>query len=590
MACGPADESVQQELGNSPKASAIEHEILDSNVTYFPQESEPETTPEPTPEQSDEPTPERTPVLTPEPECPHTEGSYPNLSEELQTLVQKYETCELTEEGADAEAPEHFGSQVLVQINLEGRDDSAVDNWMEERSIEPRYTIKKEVPTFFIYAFAPLSDLGPLSQRDTVENVVALKTNLLEGEQPYLPKPAPTPVQNARSEESEPQAELPPWLPYYPHPRTYPGLYGVLNEIAAEYETEGTVSEEFLEKQEADCGVIGQTIHISIRVETSHYASFLDWLESQGLNLDLIGSFNEGFTTVVILHLPFSLLETTGNRSEVYSLETPLCFSPLGRHEAALSGSDDDSSSVGRYRAVVTQGQSLHGADAWHNNTSDPYTGQDVSIGIIDEGFEGLSDLINSGDFPIGKIYGRCYVGSHIHAPTSNYNNCDTGGWHGTFVTETVVDMAPGATFYISNVTGFSADTLLKRTRFRIVANWMVQQGVDVIVHSGGWIFPNSAGTGEPVALNNDPYKTIDLTSDSAILVIAAGNTGGQTWGGPFDPIIGSDRVRRHKFRSGNDRMYLLEKESSNYWRGGGPQPESLPLRATLSAVAAALS
>ncbi len=400
MACGPVAESVRQEVGNIPATPVAETDIIGGAIAYAPQDSDPDAAPEPEPSKNptddtgQESTPESTARPTPEP-CLLSPGQYPRLDETLQIVVNKYETCKLNEEGAAAEAPEHFGSQVLVQINLEGRDDSAVDNWMEVRSINPRYTIKKEVPTFFIYAFTPVSDLGPLSQRDTVENVVALKTNLLEGEKLYLPKPAPTPAPNERSEDTEPQAELPPWLPYYPHPRTYPGLYGVLNEIAAEYETEGTVSEEFLEKQEADCGVIGQTINISIRVETSHYASFLDWLESQGLNLDLIGSFNEGFTTVVILHLPFALLETTGHRSEVYSLETPLCFSLLGRHGATPSGSDNDSSSVGRYGVVVTQGRSLHGADAWRDNTSDPCTGQDVNICIIDEGFEGQSDLVH---------------------------------------------------------------------------------------------------------------------------------------------------------------------------------------------------
>ena len=75
MACGPADESVQTEIGN---------------VAAAPQDSDPDTTPESTPE----PTPEPTPT------CAETAGDYPKLDEVLTEVFTKYETCELDAEAA----------------------------------------------------------------------------------------------------------------------------------------------------------------------------------------------------------------------------------------------------------------------------------------------------------------------------------------------------------------------------------------------------------------------------------------------------------------------------------------------------------
>ena len=339
LACGPADESVQREIGNLPSTAQetlgtptpeptakLTDAFVQQDIGNLPTAQDGTETP--TPEPTDDPTPES----TPEPEYTGTVGTYPKLDDLLQDIVNKYETNELSESQAAALAPEHFRNHVLVQVNLKGRDDSAVEEWMGQQAIEPHYTVKKEVLTFHSYAFVPVSKLAPLSQIATVENIEALENWLPEGEEAYMPKPEPESASGQSSGESEPQAELPAWLHGYPHPRTYPGLSRVLSEITAEYDTNGTVSDELLKQLLADCQVEDQSIHVEVRVETAHLDAFLNWLVSQSLNRAEIGIIDAGFTTLLDFMLPFSLLETTGGRPEVYSVDVPTCFSPLSRY------------------------------------------------------------------------------------------------------------------------------------------------------------------------------------------------------------------------------------------------------------------
>ena len=110
LACGPADQSFQEHLGNEQIVA-----------------------------QQADPTPEPTEEPTAEPECPYTKGNYPLLDEALQDMVRKYETCELTEAEAAALAPEHHENSVLVQTNVTTAEGVLVPPAPRQRRIRVRH-------------------------------------------------------------------------------------------------------------------------------------------------------------------------------------------------------------------------------------------------------------------------------------------------------------------------------------------------------------------------------------------------------------------------------------------------------------------
>ena len=130
LACGPADDSVQREIGNLPVIA-----------------------------QEDPPVPAENPTPTPVPEDTPTVNEYPNLDETLQKVVRQYESGEKTEAEAAALAPEHSGKMVLVQVDLTATSLSAVDKWMDLQSIDVRYAVADYSPPF-IYAYVRVSPAG----------------------------------------------------------------------------------------------------------------------------------------------------------------------------------------------------------------------------------------------------------------------------------------------------------------------------------------------------------------------------------------------------------------------------------------------
>ncbi|MFN8507659.1 MAG: S8 family serine peptidase [Dehalococcoidia bacterium] len=168
--------------------------------------------------------------------------------------------------------------------------------------------------------------------------------------------------------------------------------------------------------------------------------------------------------------------------------------------------------------AVTSQGVAVHHADVVQTSGT---TGAGVKVGIIDVGFDGLVALQGS-ELP-ATITGRCYTGVGIFVST--LASC-AGDPHGTAVAETVLDVAPGVTLYISNP-GTPADLYA-------TTQWMISQGVQVINHSVGWTWNLSAGDGVPVG-STSPLASVDLaTANGIVWVNAAGNEAGRTWTGSF--------------------------------------------------------
>ena len=179
------------------------------------------------------------------------------------------------------------------------------------------------------------------------------------------------------------------------------------------------------------------------------------------------------------------------------------------------------------------QGAAAHGADVWYQTGID---GSGVTVGIIDEGFYKFSTSMENGQLPIAdQIHYKCrdrhtsrpVEGTGVpHEDCSKYAGKDNK--HGTMVAETVHDVAPGVTLYISNLPRLAA------------AEWMKAHGVQIINASlGGWDGPGD-GTGTPNSSNDIVNRAVatpnatEIANGAAakgiLFVNAAGNYNGYSW------------------------------------------------------------
>ena len=153
-------------------------------------------------------------------------------------------------------------------------------------------------------------------------------------------------------------------------------------------------------------------------------------------------------------------------------------------------------------------------------------------------------------------VEARCYTWLGQHSPS--LADCSDGGTHGTVVSESVMDIAPDATLYISDPRTLS--------ELRDAVDWMISEGVSVINHSRLWSFDGPGDGTSPLSVS--PLNSIDRAVAAGIVwVNAAGNQARGTWfqRGPFDytsEIIDGEEVRFLRF-SGS------EIKNSNSYIGG---------------------
>ncbi len=173
---------------------------------------------------------------------------------------------------------------------------------------------------------------------------------------------------------------------------------------------------------------------------------------------------------------------------------------------------------------VAGHGPAAHLSGAWNLAG---YTGQGVKVGIIDTGFEGFSGLVGT-ELP-ATVVARCYT--DIGEPTPNLADCEAGSGHGTRVAESLVDIAPEVSLYISN--GHTKGDL------QTAVDWMIAEGVSVINTSLSW---TSDGPGDGKSpFGNSPLNTVDrAVAGGVVWVNSAGNYARSTWFGvpsSFGPI-----------------------------------------------------
>ena len=184
------------------------------------------------------------------------------------------------------------------------------------------------------------------------------------------------------------------------------------------------------------------------------------------------------------------------------------------------------------YGNVASQGIQAHRAAAWHDAG---FSGQGVNVGIIDTGFEGFRALLGS-ELPT-PVAVRCYT--DIGETSSSLADCENGSAHGTAVAESLIDIAPEASLYLSNI--FSPGDL------QDTVDWMISQGVDVINTSLGFAWDGPGDGSSPFdgsvpyvhpdwegldnSLHYSPLRAVDRAVDAGIVwVTAAGNEAAQTW------------------------------------------------------------
>ena len=170
---------------------------------------------------------------------------------------------------------------------------------------------------------------------------------------------------------------------------------------------------------------------------------------------------------------------------------------------------------------VTGHGPSVHASEEW--NVAG-FGGAGIRVGIIDDGFVGFSGLM--GDELPSTVEARCYP-QDSDSPTGEISDCEWDSDHGTAVSEAVLDISPDVSLYIANVDS-NGDV-------HSAVTWMIEQDVDVVNHSMGWLF-DGPGDGESPD-SSSPLNALDRAVDEGIVwVNAAGNERQNTWfGAPSD-------------------------------------------------------
>ena len=236
-------------------------------------------------------------------------------------------------------------------------------------------------------------------------------------------------------------------------------------------------------------------------------------------------------------------------------------------------------------QTIAGQGPAAHLSAAWNQAG---YTGQGVKVGVIDShpAFNGFRGLMGT-ELP-GTVQTRCYT--ELGRFTTNLADCEDaedGGNHGTRVAEAVMDIAPEASLYIASPQS-RGDT-------RNAVDWMVQEGVKVIVQSESSIFDGPGDGTSP--FSDSPLRTVDrAVAGGVVWVNSAGNHARRTWfarapfldydGDGFIEFAGRDEVNDITLEAGDRLVVQLRWDDS--W-GGASTDLDLGIQETTRLVAASV-
>lgn len=173
------------------------------------------------------------------------------------------------------------------------------------------------------------------------------------------------------------------------------------------------------------------------------------------------------------------------------------------------------------FDSVVTQGDSFHYSDqVRYRLPSGNYSG--VKIGVISDGVFGYAAAKASGDLP------SSFGSSSINPAQPGLNFAKEG----LDMLEVIYDVYPGAQLYFSSAAN-SAGTVWEGS-FSNAVNWLVSQGVDIIVddvsdYTQPFYFDGGYANAVTSAMN---------ASKQVYYVSSAGNRGRDHWHGDFNTIL----------------------------------------------------
>ena len=346
--------------------------------------------------------------------------------------------------------------------------------------------------------------------------------------QPAVP-PEPSPERvSTQTEDNQEEIDLP---PIDKEPLKHPNLGSNLNRLVEEAATvarQGVGQQpNITDSTSGGSGITTEPVLVTLYIEPAQIDNVRAYLEDNGVFVRNVGE------DYIEAHVPPTLLPEASEQPGVQRVDTVI---PPRANQSQTR--------------AVSQGVSLHGADAWHNAD---YRGQTVRVGVIDTGFESFSRLQGS-ELPANAT-ARCYFDGP-RQPTSRLADCEVGSNHGTAVAETLVDAAPDVELYIANPHS-NGD-------LRNAVDWMAGQGVKVINYSIGKP-PDGPGDGTS-PFSDSPLRTIDAAISSGVTwVNAGGNEAQKTWYGTFGAAESATTdAQFHHWSSddvGND-FVLLEGES----------------------------
>ena len=340
---------------------------------------------------------------------------------------------------------------------------------------------------------------------------------------PSVP-PAPERVPAQQIDNNEQEVDLPPIVKVPPqHPNLDSNLNRLAEAAAATAQQNAGQQPNATDGANAGPAPAGESVLVTFHVEPAQVAAVRQYLEDNDVFVRNVGE------DWIEAHVPPALLGAASELPGVRRVDTVIPPQPQ---------------SLG---SVVSQGVELHHADAWHRMG---YRGQGVKVGVIDTGFQGFSELLG-GELP-GNVTARCYFEGPWE-PTSQLEDCErapcaeTECVHGNAVSDTVVDVAPEVELYIANPMSWGD--------LRDAADWMAEQGVQVINMSLGW-GPDGPGDGTS-PFRGSPLRTVDAAVSNGITwVNSAGNSGKNVWYGTFSDPDG-DGVHNFAPQDEGNAFYL---------------------------------
>ena len=240
-------------------------------------------------------------------------------------------------------------------------------------------------------------------------------------------------------------------------------------------------------------------VRVTLVVDTADTTRLIADLEALGINV--LGTYQD----LIDISIPLSVIADAAQSDDpvavferVRDLEhvTRLELTPRTTPQDQLRAPPLGQPSVD---VIVSEGVFTTNADQWHTAG---FTGRNVRIGILDQGFDGYRDA-EGRELPAGVS---------IRSFVSGVEPDETGENHGTAVAEIVHDMAPDAALFLAYYDG--GDVSMGNA-----VDWLLEQKVQIISHSAGGLAGPMDGTGRDAEL-------VDRAASLGVLwVNSAGNS-----------------------------------------------------------------